>query len=117
MVLFPLSHGGSSSIFPSPSLELSDFDFKDEVPCNGEAGTLAQIGNLTLNYCKNLKHMWKKDSELAHLLSILQTLTVDSCDDLINIGPALVIIFSKSHDFGTVMVQKDEKHRFRIWNN
>ncbi|KAH1045327.1 hypothetical protein J1N35_036111 [Gossypium stocksii] len=30
--------------------------------------------------------MWRKDSELGHILSNLQTLTIDGCDDLINIG-------------------------------
>ncbi|GMI78733.1 hypothetical protein HRI_001542600 [Hibiscus trionum] len=85
-----------SSIFPSlgrfynlESLELSEFDFKDEVPCKGEAGTLSPIRNLELSRSKNLKHIWKKESELGHVLSNLQTLTVDCCDlILINIGPS-----------------------------
>ncbi|GMI78962.1 hypothetical protein HRI_001565500 [Hibiscus trionum] len=88
------SHAGSS-IFPSlrrffnlESLELSWFDFKDEVPCKGEAGSLSRIRNLRFITPKNLKHIWKKDSELGHVLSNLQTLTVWYCDDLINIGPS-----------------------------
>ncbi|GMI78895.1 hypothetical protein HRI_001558800 [Hibiscus trionum] len=86
------SHAGSS-IFPFlrrffnlKSLHFSLFDFKDEVPCKGDAGTLSRIRNLELSFSKNLKHIWKKDSELGHVLSNLQTLTVDWCDDLINIG-------------------------------
>ncbi|TYI62759.1 hypothetical protein E1A91_D10G270100v1 [Gossypium mustelinum] len=34
---------------------------------------------------RNLNHIWRKDSELDHILSNLQTLTVHSCDDWINI--------------------------------
>ncbi|GMI78827.1 hypothetical protein HRI_001552000 [Hibiscus trionum] len=88
------SHAGSSiflslrRFFNLESLKLSSFNFKDEVPCKGDTRTLSLIRNLELFCSKNLKHIWKKDSELGHVLSNLQTLTVWYCDDLINIGPS-----------------------------
>ncbi|MFQ6654274.1 hypothetical protein Gotur_025335, partial [Gossypium turneri] len=66
-------------------LEVSHFDFKHVVPCKGSAGTLPPIRNLKLVSVRNLKHIWRKDSELDHILSNLQTLTVHNCDDWINI--------------------------------
>ncbi|KAH1045584.1 hypothetical protein J1N35_036368, partial [Gossypium stocksii] len=66
-------------------LEFSDFDFEHVVPCKGDAGTLPPIRNLKLVSARNLKHIWRKDSELDHILSNLQTLTVQHCDDLKNI--------------------------------
>ncbi|MBA0786927.1 hypothetical protein Gotri_026410, partial [Gossypium trilobum] len=86
-------HSGSSYIFPLfrrfynlESLKFSNFDFKHVVPCKGDVGTLSPIKNLELRSPKNLKHVWRKDSELGHILSNLQTLTISSCDDLKNIG-------------------------------
>ncbi|KAG8480245.1 hypothetical protein CXB51_024832 [Gossypium anomalum] len=61
------------------------FDFKHVVPCKGDAGTLPPIRNLKLDSAKNLKHIWRKDSEFDHILSNLQKLEVWGCDDLINI--------------------------------
>ncbi|KAG8479953.1 hypothetical protein CXB51_024970 [Gossypium anomalum] len=87
------SHGGSSYIFPFlrrfcnlESLLLSGFDFKDVVHCKGDARTLTRIKNLKLQSSRNLKHVWRKDSVLGHILSNLQTLEVWNCDDSINIG-------------------------------
>ncbi|PPD81530.1 hypothetical protein GOBAR_DD21516 [Gossypium barbadense] len=86
-------HSGSSYIFPLfrrfynlESLKFSYFDFKHVVPCKGDVGTLSPIKNLELRSSKNLKHVWRKDSELGHILSNLQTLTIWYCDDLKNIG-------------------------------
>nr|KJB68739.1 hypothetical protein B456_011G2659003 [Gossypium raimondii] len=59
---------------------------KHVVPCKGDAGTLPPVRNLRLVSARNLKHMWRKDSELDHILSNLQTLTVQNCDDWINIA-------------------------------
>ncbi|XP_016719225.1 uncharacterized protein [Gossypium hirsutum] len=87
------SHGGSSYIFPFlrrfynlGTLLLSGFDFKDVVHCKGDARTLTRIKNLKLQYSRNLKHVWRKDSVLGYILSNLQTLEVWNCEDLINIG-------------------------------
>ncbi|TYG51746.1 hypothetical protein ES288_D10G284600v1 [Gossypium darwinii] len=66
-------------------LEVSYFDFKHVVPCKGGSGTLPPIRNLKLVSARNLKHIWRKDSELDHILSNLQTLTVHNCDDWVNI--------------------------------
>nr|KJB73982.1 hypothetical protein B456_011G265100 [Gossypium raimondii] len=66
-------------------LEVSHFDFKHVVPCKGGAGTLPPIRNLKLDSARNLKHIWRKGSELDHILSNLQTLTVHNCDNWINI--------------------------------
>ncbi|KAG4128052.1 hypothetical protein ERO13_D10G253550v2, partial [Gossypium hirsutum] len=86
-------HGGSPFIFfflrrfyNLKSLEFDNFDFKHVVPCEGDVGTPSPIKNLQLTSSKNLKHIWKKDSELGHILSNLQTLTIKNCDDLINLG-------------------------------
>ncbi|KAG4181667.1 hypothetical protein ERO13_A10G241480v2 [Gossypium hirsutum] len=86
-------HSGSSYIFPLirrfynlERLKFSNFDFKHVVPCKGAVGTLSPIKNLKLHSSKNLKHVWRKDSELGHILSNLQTLTISHCDDLKNIG-------------------------------
>ncbi|XP_052880953.1 probable disease resistance protein At4g27220 [Gossypium arboreum] len=86
-------HSGSSYIFPLvrrfynlERLKFSNFDFKHVVPCKGAVGTLSPIKNLKLHSSKNLKHIWRKDSELGHILSNLQTLTISHCDDLKNIG-------------------------------
>ncbi|TYI08374.1 hypothetical protein ES332_A10G293900v1 [Gossypium tomentosum] len=86
-------HSGSSYIFPLirrfynlERLKFSNFDFKHVVPCKGAVGTLSPIKNLKLHSSKNLKHVWRKDSELGHILSNLQTLTISRCDDLKNIG-------------------------------
>ncbi|TYI08371.1 hypothetical protein ES332_A10G293700v1 [Gossypium tomentosum] len=86
-------HGGSPFRFfflrrfhNLKSLEFDNFDFKHVVPGKGDFGTLSPIKNLQLTSSKNLKHIWKKDSELGHILSNLQTLTIKNCDDLINIG-------------------------------
>ncbi|KAB2063786.1 hypothetical protein ES319_A10G241400v1 [Gossypium barbadense] len=89
-----VARGGSRStsfIFPFvrrfynlDSIELSDFNFKYVIPCKGDVGTLSPIKNLKLGHSKNLKHIWRKDSELGHILSNLQTLTVRGCNDLIN---------------------------------
>ncbi|KAK5795452.1 hypothetical protein PVK06_036720 [Gossypium arboreum] len=90
--VFVARGGTRSSIFPFvrrfcnlDSFKLFDFDFKYVVPCKGDAGTLSKIRNLELGSAINLKHIWRKDSELDHILSNLQTLTVSECDDLINI--------------------------------
>ncbi|KAG8480249.1 hypothetical protein CXB51_024839 [Gossypium anomalum] len=87
-----VSDGSGFSLFPFvrifynlDSLELFDFDFKHVVHCKGDAGTLPPIRNLKLVSAENLKHIWRKDSELDHILSNLQKLTVWHCDDLINI--------------------------------
>ncbi|MBA0819260.1 hypothetical protein Gohar_025543, partial [Gossypium harknessii] len=86
-------HSGSSYIFPLfrrfynlESLNISNFDFKHVVPCKGDVGTLSPIKNLQLLSSKNLKHLWRKDSELGHILSSLQTLKILSCANLKNIG-------------------------------
>ncbi|KAH1045333.1 hypothetical protein J1N35_036117 [Gossypium stocksii] len=68
------------------SLDLKFFSFRDGLPCKGDVGTPSRIKNLNLGYLTNLQRMWRKDSELGHILSNLQTLTIDWCDDLINIG-------------------------------
>ncbi|TYH51724.1 hypothetical protein ES332_D10G298200v1 [Gossypium tomentosum] len=90
--VFALRAGSRFSLFPFvrrfynlERLELSYFDFKHLVPCKGDAGTLPPIRNLKLVSARNLKHIWRKDSELDHILSNLQTLTVQNCDDWINI--------------------------------
>ncbi|MBA0780985.1 hypothetical protein Gotri_005021, partial [Gossypium trilobum] len=90
-------HGGSPFIFfflrrfyNLKSLEFDNFDFKHVVPCKGDVGTPSPIKNLQLTSSKNLKHIWKKDSELGHILSNLQTLTIKNCDDLINLGASSV---------------------------
>ncbi|TYH51608.1 hypothetical protein ES332_D10G287600v1 [Gossypium tomentosum] len=79
--VFAVSGGSPFSLFPFvrrfynlERLEFSCFDFEHVVPCKGDAGTLPPIRNLKL-----------KDSELDHILSNLQTLTVQHCDDWINI--------------------------------
>lgn len=93
-VLVVISGGSPSSIFPLvnkfynlESVTFILFNFKDVVPCKVNVGTLSPIRNLKLMFAKNLKHIWGKDSELDHILSNLQTLTVEGCDDLINIRP------------------------------
>ncbi|KAL1080481.1 hypothetical protein V6Z11_D10G299300 [Gossypium hirsutum] len=68
------------------SLDLELFSFRDGLPCKGDVGTPSRIKKLNLSDLRNLQRMWRKDSELGHILSNLQTLTVMSCDDLINIG-------------------------------
>ncbi|KAG8479955.1 hypothetical protein CXB51_024988 [Gossypium anomalum] len=74
---------GNGEVFPNlEQLRLRDLS----VPCKGDVGTLSPIKNMQLTSSKNLKHIWKKDSELGHILSNLQTLTIKNCDDLINIG-------------------------------
>ncbi|KAG4127706.1 hypothetical protein ERO13_D10G231300v2 [Gossypium hirsutum] len=60
-------------------LEVSTFDFKHVVPYKGDAGTLPRIRNLNLACAINLKHIWR------NILSNLQTLTVQYCNDWINI--------------------------------
>ncbi|TYH00377.1 hypothetical protein ES288_A10G271200v1 [Gossypium darwinii] len=88
-----LDFGGTrSSIFPFvrrfcnlDSFQLFNFNFKYIVPCKGDAGTRSPIRNLVLVNAINLKHIWRKDSELDHILSNLRTLRVGACDDLINI--------------------------------
>ncbi|MBA0575629.1 hypothetical protein Golob_024067, partial [Gossypium lobatum] len=84
--------GTRSSMFPFirrfcnlDSFKLCDFNFKYTVPCKGDAGTLSPIRNLELENAINLNHIWRKDSELDHILSNLRPLTVRGCDDLINI--------------------------------
>ncbi|KAB2010734.1 hypothetical protein ES319_D10G261800v1 [Gossypium barbadense] len=84
--------GTRSSIFPFvrrfcnlDSFKLCDFNFKYTVPCKGDAGTLSPIRNMELENAINLNHIWRKGSELDHILSNLRTLTVRGCDDLINI--------------------------------
>ncbi|KAB2064097.1 hypothetical protein ES319_A10G265900v1, partial [Gossypium barbadense] len=67
-------------------LLVKEVHFKHVVPCKGAVGTLSPIKNLKLHSSKNLKHVWRKDSELGHILSNLQTLTISHCDDLKNIG-------------------------------
>ncbi|MBA0750190.1 hypothetical protein Gogos_004046, partial [Gossypium gossypioides] len=90
-------HGGSPFIFfflrrfyNLKSLEFDSFDFEHVVPCKGDVGTPSPIKNLQLTSSKNLKHIWKKDSELGHILSNLRTLTIKNCDDLINLGASSV---------------------------
>ncbi|TYH51615.1 hypothetical protein ES332_D10G288300v1 [Gossypium tomentosum] len=90
--VFALSGGSPFSLFPFvrrfynlKRLEVSNFDFKHVVPCKGDVGTLPSIRNLKLVSARNLKRIWRKDSELDHILSDLQTLTIHNCDDWINI--------------------------------
>ncbi|MBA0785272.1 hypothetical protein Gotri_026472, partial [Gossypium trilobum] len=90
--VFAVSGGSPFSLFSFvrrfynlERLEVSHFDFKHVVPCKGGAGTLPPIRNLKLVSARNLKHIWRKDSELDHILSNLQTLTVHNCDDWVNI--------------------------------
>ncbi|MFQ6647027.1 hypothetical protein Gotur_019856 [Gossypium turneri] len=90
--VFAVSGGSPFSLFPFvrrfynlERLEVSHFDFKHVVPCKGDAGSLPPIRNLKLVSARNLKHIWRKDSDLDHILSNLQTLTVQNCDDWINI--------------------------------
>ncbi|KAG8479960.1 hypothetical protein CXB51_024974 [Gossypium anomalum] len=68
------------------SFDLECFSFRDGLPCKGDVGTPSRIKKLILYDLRNLQRMWRKDSELGHILSNLQTLTIDSCHDLINIG-------------------------------
>ncbi|MBA0629869.1 hypothetical protein Godav_024365, partial [Gossypium davidsonii] len=68
------------------SLDLEYFSFRDGLPCKGDVGTPSRIKELNLYNLRNLQRMWRKDSELGHILSNLQTLRVMFCDDLINIG-------------------------------
>ncbi|KHG20968.1 hypothetical protein F383_26485 [Gossypium arboreum] len=82
--------GSGFSLFPFvrrfynlERLEFFSFDFKHVVPCKGDAGTLPPIRNLELHSARNL--IWRKDSEFDHILSNLQTLTVQNYDDWINI--------------------------------
>ncbi|XP_052875924.1 uncharacterized protein LOC108465482 isoform X2 [Gossypium arboreum] len=82
--------GSGFSLFPFvrrfynlEGLEFSNFDFKHIVHFKGDAGTLPPIRNLKLFSARNL--IWRKDSDLHHILSNLQTLTVQNCDDWINI--------------------------------
>ncbi|KAG8479961.1 hypothetical protein CXB51_024976 [Gossypium anomalum] len=76
---------GGFPVFPflrkinAESLDLEDFRFRDELPCKGDFGTPSRIKKIEIR-------MWRKDSELDHILSNLQTLTIHDCDDLINIG-------------------------------
>ncbi|KAB2063791.1 hypothetical protein ES319_A10G241900v1 [Gossypium barbadense] len=86
-----VSGGSGFSLFPFvrrfnnlERLEFSRFDFKHVVSCKGDAGTLPPIRNLNLFSARNL--IWSKDSELDHILSNLQTLTVENCHDWINIS-------------------------------
>ncbi|TYI08370.1 hypothetical protein ES332_A10G293600v1 [Gossypium tomentosum] len=89
-------NGGSCGGFPifpflrkfcnPESLDLGSFSFRDGLPCKGDVGTPSRIKNLRLSKLRNLQRMWRKDSELGHILSNLQTLTIDWCHDLINIG-------------------------------
>ena len=74
-------------------LQFSYCDFKDLVSCEGDVGekpddgtVLSRIRKLKLDSCINLTHIWKKDSELGHILPNLETLEVQHCDDLINFG-------------------------------
>ncbi|TXG75178.1 hypothetical protein ES332_1Z008600v1 [Gossypium tomentosum] len=90
--VFALSGGSPFSLFPfvrrfynMERLKFSCLDFKHVVPCKGDAGTLPPIRNLELFSARNLNHIWRKGSELDHILSNLQTLTVLRCDDWINI--------------------------------
>ncbi|KAB2010757.1 hypothetical protein ES319_D10G263800v1 [Gossypium barbadense] len=90
--VFALSGGSPFSLFPfvrrfynMERLKFSFLDFKHVVPCKGDAGTLPPIRNLELFSARNLNHIWRKGSELYHILSNLQTLTVLRCDDWINI--------------------------------
>ncbi|KAK8277406.1 hypothetical protein V6Z12_D10G266000 [Gossypium hirsutum] len=90
--VFAVSGGSPFSLFPFvrrfynlKRLEVSNFDFKHVVPCKGDVETLPSIRNLKLVSARNLKHIWRKDSELDHILSDLQTLTIHNCDDWINI--------------------------------
>ncbi|MFQ6658895.1 hypothetical protein Gotur_027985 [Gossypium turneri] len=89
---FAVRGGSPFSLFPFvrrfynlKRLEVSTFDFKHVVPYKGDAGSLPRIRNLNLARARNLKHIWRKDLELDHILSNLQTLTVQYCDDWINI--------------------------------
>ncbi|KAB2010741.1 hypothetical protein ES319_D10G262500v1 [Gossypium barbadense] len=90
--VFAVSGGSPFSLFPFvrrfynlKRLEVSNFDFKHVVPCKGDVGTLPSIRNLKLVSARNLKRIWRKDLELDHILSDLQTLTIHNCDDWINI--------------------------------
>lgn len=74
-------------------LQFYDCDIKDLVSCEGDVGekpddgtVLSRIRKLKLDSCINLTHIWKKDSELGHILPNLETLEVQRCDDLINFG-------------------------------
>ncbi|XP_022720196.1 disease resistance protein At4g27190-like [Durio zibethinus] len=74
-------------------LEFWNCDLKNLVSCEGDVvekpdgGTLlSRIRKLKLNYSRNLTHIWKKDSVLAHILPNLETLEVKGCDDLISFG-------------------------------
>ena len=96
------SFSGASSSFPNSFfqrfynqeiLQFYDCDIKDLVSCEGDVGekpydgtVLSRIRKLKFNYCKNLTHIWKKDSELGHILPNLETFEVLWCTDLINFG-------------------------------
>ncbi|KAK8334582.1 hypothetical protein V6Z12_A10G281400 [Gossypium hirsutum] len=68
------------------SSDLECFSFRDGLPCKGDVGTPSRIKKLILYDLRNLQRMWRTDSELGHILSNLQTLTIHWCHDLINIG-------------------------------
>ncbi|KAK6289420.1 hypothetical protein POUND7_000961 [Theobroma cacao] len=76
------------------NLKFSHCDFENLVFCEGDvgekpdAGILSRIRKLNLNSCTNLRYIWKKDSELGHILSNLETLEVVWCDDSIFFGPS-----------------------------
>ncbi|KAK6289412.1 hypothetical protein POUND7_000953 [Theobroma cacao] len=76
------------------NIKFSHCDFENLAFCEGDvgekpdAGILSRIRKLNLNYCKNLRYIWKKDSELGHILSNLETLEVAGCDDSIFFGPS-----------------------------
>ncbi|PPS11943.1 hypothetical protein GOBAR_AA08704 [Gossypium barbadense] len=68
------------------SLDIGLLSLRDGLPCKGDVGTPLRIKKLKLYGLRNLQRMWRKDSELGHILSNLRTLTINWCDDLINIG-------------------------------
>ena len=48
--------------------------------------TLSQVKKLELTSIRSLQHIWKKDSELVHILPTLEILEVRGCDDLTDLG-------------------------------
>ncbi|XWS65124.1 hypothetical protein CRYUN_Cryun05aG0063900 [Craigia yunnanensis] len=70
-------------------LQVSNCDLKVLVSCEGVVGEkpdASRIRQLKLEFCKNLTQIWKKDSELGHIIPNLETLEVQWCKDLINFG-------------------------------
>ncbi|XVF56477.1 hypothetical protein PTKIN_Ptkin06aG0124200 [Pterospermum kingtungense] len=65
------------------------FSSDGDIDVETHAGTLSQIRSLKLDGLDNLRHIWKQDSRLHHVLLNLDTLEVYHCNVLISLGLSL----------------------------